>query len=83
MKKLSRKKKDPEKEKGPGKERGIKDLFLILIKKGVLKVGKFISFLFNLARKLTDFKAIISGDPGKMARRVKNKYIGKKIKRIW
>ncbi|MBA7660413.1 hypothetical protein ES703_68415 [subsurface metagenome] len=46
-------------------------------------MGKFISFLFNLARKLTDLKALTSGDPGKMARRVKNKYIGKKIRRIW
>jgi hypothetical protein len=46
-------------------------------------VNKLISFLFNLARKLTDLKAITSGSPGKMARRVKNKYIGKKIKKIW
>ena len=55
-----------------------------LILKGVLKLGKFISFLFNLARKLTDIKAVISGDPVKMARRGKNKYIGKKIiRKFW
>jgi len=47
-------------------------------------VGKFISFLFNLARRLTDIKAVASGSPVKMARRIKNKYIGKKlIRRIW
>jgi len=47
-------------------------------------VGKFISLLFNLARKLTDIKAVASGDIGKMARRGKNKIIGKKlIRRIW
>jgi len=26
-------------------------------------MGKLISFLFNLARKLTDVKAVASGDP--------------------
>jgi len=47
-------------------------------------VGKFISFLFNLARKLTDIKAVTSGDPKKIIRRAKNKYIGKKlIRKIW
>ena len=47
-------------------------------------MGKFISFLFNLARKLTDFKALTSGNVGKMARRGKNKYLGRKIiKKIW
>lgn len=48
-----------------------------------MKLNKTISLLYNLARKLNDFKAVTSGDPKKMARRIKNKYIGKKIKRIW
>ena len=47
-------------------------------------MGKFISFLFNLARKLTDIKAVASGNPKKIIRRAKNKYIGKKlIRKIW
>ena len=48
------------------------------------KVSKFISFLFNLARRLTDIKAVTSGDPKKIIRRAKNKYIGKNlIRKIW
>lgn len=47
-------------------------------------MGKLVSFLYNLARKANDVKVITSGDPKKMARRAKNKYIGKKlIRKIW
>jgi len=47
-------------------------------------VGKFISFLFNLARKLTDIRTLASGDPGRITRRIKNKIIGRKlIRKIW
>jgi len=47
-------------------------------------MNKLISSLFNLARRLTDIKAVASGDPKKIIRRAKNKYIGKKIiRKIW
>jgi len=49
-----------------------------------MKLNKMISFLYRLARGLTDFKAVTSGDPGKILRRGKNKIIGRKIiKKIW
>lgn len=49
-----------------------------------MKLNKLISSLFNLARKLTDLKALASGDIGKMAKRGKNKVIGRKIiRKIW
>jgi len=49
-----------------------------------MKLNKTVSFLYKLARKANDVKVITSGNPGKIARRVKNKIIGKKlIRRIW
>lgn len=48
-----------------------------------MKLNKIISSLFNLARKLTDFQAVASGDIKKMGRRAKNKFIGRKIRKIW
>jgi hypothetical protein len=45
---------------------------------------KAVSFLYKMARQANDVKVITSGDPKKMARRVKNKIIGRKlIRRIW
>jgi len=47
-------------------------------------MSKSVSFLYNLARVANDVEKISSGDPKKIARRVKNKYIGKKIiKKAW
>ncbi|MBA7528745.1 hypothetical protein ES705_20935 [subsurface metagenome] len=49
-----------------------------------MKMNKLISNLFRLARRLTDIKAVASGDPKKIIRRAKNKYIGRKIiKKLW
>jgi len=49
-----------------------------------MKLNKMISFLFRLARGLTDFKAVTSGDSGKILRRGKNKILGRKIiRRFW
>ncbi|MBA7540911.1 hypothetical protein ES705_33214 [subsurface metagenome] len=49
-----------------------------------MKMNKLISNLFRLARLLIDFKAITSGNIGKMARRGKNKILGRKlIRKIW
>ncbi|MBA7561664.1 hypothetical protein ES708_03303 [subsurface metagenome] len=49
-----------------------------------MKINKSVSSLYKLARQLNDVKVITSGDPKKIARRVKNKYIGKKlIRKIW
>ncbi|MBA7525443.1 hypothetical protein ES705_17594 [subsurface metagenome] len=45
---------------------------------------KAVSFLYKLARQANDVRVITSGDPKKLARRVKNKVIGRKIiRRIW
>jgi hypothetical protein len=47
-------------------------------------MSKLVSSLFKLARRLTDIKAAASGDPVRIARRIKNKVIGwKLIRKIW
>jgi len=47
-------------------------------------MSKSVSFLYKLARLANDVEKISSGDPKKIARRAKNKYIGKKIiKKVW
>ncbi|MBA7513941.1 hypothetical protein ES705_05959 [subsurface metagenome] len=47
-------------------------------------MNKLISSLFNLARRLTDIRALASGDIKKIGRRAKNKYIGKRIiRKFW
>ena len=47
-------------------------------KKGEIKV-RLVSWLYKLARHANDFETISSGKPKKMARRAKNKIIGRKI----
>ena len=47
-------------------------------------MSKIVSFLYNLARVANDVEKIKSGDPEKIARRVKNKILGRKIvTKIW
>jgi siroheme synthase len=46
-------------------------------------MSKIVSFLYNLARKANDIEKLTSGDPMKIARRIKNKFIGRKISKIW
>jgi len=47
-------------------------------------MSKAISFLYKLARRLNDFLKVVSGDPKKITRRIKNKIIGRKlIRKIW
>ena len=47
-------------------------------------MGKTVSFLYQLARMANDIEKLSSGDPKKIVRRAKNKYIGRKIvKKVW
>lgn len=41
------------------------------------------SWLYKLARLLGDWQAWTCGDPGRIARRMANKWIGRRIGRIW
>jgi len=47
-------------------------------------MSKTVSFLYNLARLANDVEKIKSGDPKRIARRAKNKIIGRRIiKKAW
>jgi len=47
-------------------------------------MGKLVSSLYKLARVANDISKVASGDPKKIIRRIKNKFIGRKlIKKIW
>tara|TARA_Y100000310_G_scaffold286448_1_gene310597 strand:- start:37 stop:198 length:162 start_codon:yes stop_codon:yes gene_type:complete len=49
-----------------------------------MSVRKFISFLYQLARKANDAETLLSGNPKRIARRAKNKYVGKKlVRKVW
>ncbi len=42
-------------------------------------MSKFVSFLYKLARTANDIETITSGNPKKIARRAKNKILGRKV----
>ena len=47
-------------------------------------MGKTVSFLYKLARMANDIEKLSSGDPKRIARRVKNKVIGRKlVRKVW
>ena len=53
----------------------------ILIKRGVRKMSKSVKFLYKLARTANDVEKLASGDSKKIAKRAKNKILGKTIMR--
>jgi hypothetical protein len=47
-------------------------------------MDKLVSSLYKLARAANDISKVASGDPKKIIRRLKNKFIGRKlIRKIW
>jgi len=47
-------------------------------------MSKSVSFLYRLARLANDVQKLSTGDPKRIARRAKNKVIGRKlIRKIW
>jgi hypothetical protein len=47
-------------------------------------MAKSVSFLYQLARVANDIETLASGSPKRIARRAKNKYIGRKlVRRVW
>jgi hypothetical protein len=42
-------------------------------------MSKFVSFLYRIARLANDLETFTSGNPKRIARRLKNKVLGRKI----
>jgi len=47
-------------------------------------MSKSVNFLYQLARAANDIEKLSSGDPKRIARRAKNKYLGRKlVRKVW
>ncbi|RLA95707.1 MAG: hypothetical protein DRG83_18235 [Deltaproteobacteria bacterium] len=47
-------------------------------------MSKMVTFLYKLARIANDIDNVKSGDPKKIARRAKNRYVGRKlVRKAW
>ncbi len=42
-------------------------------------MSKMVSFLYKLSRKANDAETLASGDPERVAKRAKNKFVGRKL----
>jgi hypothetical protein len=49
----------------------------------VVGVRRLVSFLYRLARLLRDVEVLSSGDPRRIARRVRNKVLGRWMGRVF
>jgi len=59
-------------------------LLLKIIGGDIKEMNKLVSFLYKAARLANDINKIKIGDPKKIARRIKNKILGRKIiRKIW
>jgi hypothetical protein len=47
-------------------------------------MAKSVRFLYKLARLANDVETLSSGNPKRIARRAKNKYVGRKlVRKVW
>lgn len=44
---------------------------------------KYSRKLYKAARRVNDLETLLSGDPRKIARRAKNKFLGRRLGKLW